>query len=64
MVFVFLRLVGDIPQERLFFFIGSEAMRDATLEWVSWVVPLLAVELWISWVPSLKAGPARKRNPK
>ena len=35
MVFVFLRLVGDIPQEKLFFFIKSPEIRDTTLEWVS-----------------------------
>lgn len=36
------RLLGDIPQERRFFSVSDEAIRDATLEWTSWVVPLLA----------------------
>jgi len=54
MVFVFLRLVGDIPQEKIFFFIESPEIRDTTLEWISWIIPLLIVELVFSWIPSMK----------
>ena len=54
LVFVFLRLIGDIPQDKLFFFIDSEITRDVTLEWVSWIVPLLTIELIFSWIPSMK----------
>jgi len=54
MVFVFLRLVGDIPQEKLFFFIESPEIRDTTLEWMSWIIPLLTIELVFSWIPSMK----------
>lgn len=54
MVFVFLRLVGDIPQDKLFFFIKSPEIRDATLEWISWIIPLLTIELIYSWIPLLK----------
>lgn len=54
MVFVFLRLLGDIPQDKLFFFIQSQEIRDTTLEWVSWIIPLLAIELIFSWIPLLK----------
>jgi hypothetical protein len=54
MVFVFLRLIGDIPQDKLFFFIDSAEMRDSTLEWISWIVPLLTIELIFSWIPSMK----------
>lgn len=53
MVFVFLRLVGDIPQDKLFFFIKSPEIRDTTLEWISWIVPLLTIELMYSWIPLL-----------
>ena len=61
-VFVFLRLLGDIPQEKLFFFIKSEEIRDTTLEWSSWIIPLLIIELAVSWIPSLKrkAAPTMK----
>jgi len=54
MVFVFLRLIGDIPQEKLFFFIDSMEIRDTTLEWISWILPLLTIELIFSWLPSLR----------
>lgn len=53
LVFVFLRLLGDIPQDKLFYFIASQEIRDSTLEWVSWVIPLLAIELIFSWLPSV-----------
>jgi len=29
-------------------------VRDATYEWMSWILPLLVVELFISWIPSIK----------
>jgi Predicted membrane protein (DUF2306) len=54
MVFVFLRLIGDIPQDKLFFFIGSPEIRETTLEWVSWIIPLLSIELIFAWIPSMK----------
>jgi uncharacterized membrane protein len=54
LVFVFLRLVGDIPQDKLFYFIDSPELRDATLEWVSWVIPLLTIEIVFAWIPSLR----------
>ena len=54
LVFVFLRLVGDIPQDRLFFFIQSQELRDTTLEWLSWIIPLLVIELIFSWIPQMK----------
>ncbi|MBK6643650.1 MAG: DUF2306 domain-containing protein [Bacteroidetes bacterium] len=57
LVFVFLRLIGDIPQDKLFFFIDSPEIRDATLEWMSWVIPLLLIELIFSWIPSIKKKP-------
>ena len=54
MVFVFLRLIGDIPQDKLFFFIESPGIRDTTLEWMSWIIPLLTIELIFSWIPSMR----------
>lgn len=53
LVLVWLRLMSDF-QDVLFFFVADEEMRDATREWASWVVPLLAVEFWISWRPQIK----------
>lgn len=54
LVFVFLRLMGDIPQDKLFFFIDSPEIRDTTLEWVSWIIPLLTIELIFSWIPLMQ----------
>lgn len=54
LVFVFLRLVGDLPQNKLFYFIDSPELRDTTLEWVSWVIPLLTIEMVFAWIPSLR----------
>ena len=59
LVVVWLRLLGDIPPDILFFYIEDEAMRDATLEWMSWVIPLLLLELALSWLPLLRG----KSNP-
>jgi uncharacterized membrane protein len=54
LVLVWLRLLGDIPADVLFFYIQNEAIRDTTLEWLSWVLPLLIVEFWLSWLPMLR----------
>ncbi len=53
LVLVWLRLMYDF-QDYLFFFVQDEVLRDATREWASWVVPLLIVECWISWLPQLR----------
>ncbi len=54
LVLVWLRLMFDL-QGWLFFYVHDEAMRDATREWASWVVPLLVLELWLSWLPAVRA---------
>ena len=58
LVLVWLRLMYDF-QDYLFFYVESEEMRDATREWASWVVPLLLVEAWISWLPQIRGKVAR-----
>jgi Predicted membrane protein (DUF2306) len=55
LVLVWLRLMYDF-QDYLFFYVTDESMRDATREWASWVVPLLVVEFWISWLPQVRAN--------
>lgn len=52
LVLVWLRLMYDL-QDVLFFYVKNEDLRDATREWASWVMPLLVVEFWLSWWPSL-----------
>lgn len=58
LVLVWLRLMFDL-QDWLFFYVADEAMRDATREWANWVVPLLILELWLSWLPLLRGRPSR-----
>ena len=53
LVLVWLRLMYDF-QDELFFFVKNEVSRDGTREWASWVIPLLVVELWLSWLPQLR----------
>jgi hypothetical protein len=53
LVLVWLRLMYDL-QDYLFFYVTDADMRDATREWASWVVPLLLVEGWLSWIPHVR----------
>jgi hypothetical protein len=53
LVLVWLRVMYDF-QDYLFFFVQNEQARDGTREWASWLVPLLAVEFWISWWPQVR----------
>lgn len=53
LVLVWLRLMYDL-QDYLFFYVADADMRDATREWASWVVPLLLVEAWLSWIPHVR----------
>lgn len=53
LVLVWLRLMYDL-QDYLFFYVTDADLRDATREWASWVVPLLLVEAWLSWIPQLR----------
>lgn len=55
LAFVFLRILSDLVYKHNFLaFIENQDVRDATYEWMSWVIPLLAVEFYISWIPSIK----------
>jgi uncharacterized membrane protein len=61
LAFVFLRILSDLVYKHNFLsFIKNEDARDATYEWMSWVVPVLAVELMISWLPALKKSRQNK----
>lgn len=59
LVLVWLRLMGDVPGDLMFFYIADQAVRDTTLEWMSWVVPLLVIEMALSWLPLLNRKKAR-----
>jgi hypothetical protein len=62
LVLVWLRLMYDF-QDVLFFYVENADLRDATREWASWVIPLLIVELYLSWLPQFRGGrPGGSRN--
>ena len=55
LTFVWLRVLSDLVyKHNLLSFIKNEEIRDTTYEWMSWVLPILIVELSISWIPLLK----------
>ena len=60
LAFVFVRLLGEF-QDVLFPFMVDQALRDTSREWLSFVLPLLSVEVGYTWWPSL--GGFRKRSP-
>ena len=62
LVLVWLRVMYDF-QDYLFFYVQGEQARDGTREWASWVIPLLLVELWISWLPQVRRRAALKAKP-
>lgn len=55
LAFVFVRLLGAF-QDTLFPFMPDPELRDTTREWLSFVLPLIAIETWCSWWPSLKGA--------
>lgn len=55
LAFLFLRILSDLVYKHNFLsFIKNEDVKDATYEWMSWVLPVLIVEFFISWLPSIK----------
>lgn len=53
--FVFLRILSDLVYKHNFLsFIENQDVKDATYEWMSSVIPILVVEFFISWLPSIK----------
>jgi len=62
LVLVWLRVMYDF-QDYLFFYVQDEEIRDATREWASWVIPLLAVEFWIAWLPQVRPNNSLKPKP-
>ncbi len=53
LAFVWVRLMGAI-EDQLFWFIDPGDVRDATREWLSFVLPLLIVETALSWWPDVE----------
>jgi uncharacterized membrane protein len=62
LVLVWLRIIGDLPHDVIFFYIENPSIRDTTQEWLSWVPALLVMEFGLSWWPLLK-GRQRAKVP-
>lgn len=55
LTFVSLRILSEaIEHLNILFFIENQEVKDTTNERMSRVLPLLATELWIGWIPLLK----------
>jgi uncharacterized membrane protein len=59
LAFIWVRILGSLD-EQLFFFIDSQEVRDTTQEFLSFIIPLLVVEAWLSWVPSIQSALRRR----
>ncbi len=62
--FVWVRIMR-VFEDPLFGFISDEMMQDLTREWMSFILPLIVIEIWLSWWPSAKRvidRPWRKTN--
>lgn len=63
LAFVFVRIMGE-AQGLLFSFLPSRELSGVTREWLSFVLPLLAVEGWASWWPAVRSsGPKAVDDP-
>jgi len=56
--FVWVRALR-VAEDPLLFFISDEVMQDVTREWLSFVVPLIIVEVWLSWWPAARRAISR-----
>lgn len=55
LAFVFVRIMAE-AQESVFAFLPDAELRGVTREWLSFVLPLLAVEAWYSWWPAVRSA--------
>jgi len=59
LAFVWVRVLGAFDKQ-LFFFIDHQETRDTTGEFLSFVIPLLIVEAWLSWFPAVQSALRRR----
>jgi hypothetical protein len=55
LAFVWVRILGNV-ESYVFPFIANQEVRDTSQEYLSFVLPLLVVELWLSWLPPVRAA--------
>jgi hypothetical protein len=59
LAFIWVRIIGEFDKQ-LLFFIDNQDVKDATGEFLSFIIPLLVVEAWLSWVPALQSALRRR----
>ena len=59
LAFVWVRLIG-VVDETLLGFISNQEARDTSQEYLSFLIPLLIVEAWLSWVPAVQSALRRR----
>ena len=59
LAFIWVRILGELD-DYLFSFIKNQDVADATQEFLSFVIPMLIVEAWLSWVPALQSALRRR----
>lgn len=62
LAFVFVRIMGE-AQGLLFSFLPDRELSGVTREWLSFVLPLLAVEGWFSWWPAIRSPKPQAASP-
>ena len=59
LAFIWVRILGSLDKQ-LFAFIDNQDVRDTTGEYLSFVIPLLVVEAWLTWVPAVQSAMRRR----
>lgn len=54
LIFIWQRLIQEGPRDAFLFFIADGSIRDVTIEWVILLGPVLAMEMYLSWVPQAR----------
>ena len=62
LAFVFIRLFPLLGYKNVFPFIDTPMERRTTAEWLCWVIPLLMVEIYMVWWPTLAVKNRVKKN--
>lgn len=62
LAFVFIRLFPLLGYKNVFPFLDSQMDRRTAAEWLCWVVPLIIVEVYMLWWPSLFARKSIAKN--
>ncbi|MEZ4903006.1 MAG: DUF2306 domain-containing protein [Spirosomataceae bacterium] len=60
LAFVFIRLFPIVGYTNIFLFWNTKLEQRITAEWLCWVIPLLIVEVYLVWWPSINGQAAQK----